>query len=154
MMALPPPHRCSGSVTTMSATLDELAARNADVVQRYLSIFETGAVGDLAAVVAHDVNIHGASSHVSGREHVESAVVTPGLSHCRVRVEDLFSAGDRVVVAFTLTYRHDASGRDVVMSGVKSYRLKDGLIVEFWGETDLYGLLRQLGVVPDQVPAF
>jgi len=138
----------------MSASVADLEARNTAVVRRYLRIFETGDVDELPAVVAHDVNIHGASSRVTGRAHVESSLITPGLSLFRVHIEDLFAAGHRVVVAFTLTYRHDASGRDVVMSGIKSYRLSEGLIVEFWGETDLYGLLRQLGHVPDQLPAF
>jgi len=37
------------------------------------------------------------------------------------------------------------------MTGIMSYRLRDGRIVEFWGETDLCGLLRQAGLVPEQV---
>ena len=79
-------------------------------------------------------------------------MLTPGLSNCRVRVQDLFAAGDRVTAAFTLTYTHDRSGQDLTMIGITSYRLRDGRIVEFWGETDLYGLLRQAGRVPEQVP--
>jgi ketosteroid isomerase-like protein len=71
-----------------------------------------------------------------------------------VRVDDLFAAGDRVTVAFTLTYTHDRTGRDLTMTGVKSYRLHDGRIVEFWGETGLYGLLRQAGLAPEQIPPF
>jgi hypothetical protein len=51
-------------------------------------------------------------------------VVTPGLSNCRVHVDDLFAAGDRVAVAFPVTYTHDRSGRDLAMTGVKSYRLQ------------------------------
>lgn len=80
--------------------------------------------------------------------------MTPGLSNCRVHVDDLFAAEDRVTVAFTLTYTHDRTGRDLTMTGVKSYRLHGGQIVEFWGETDLYGLLRQAGLVPEQIPSF
>ena len=101
-----------------------------------------------------DVEIHGAGQHVRGRRHPQGAVLTPGLSDCRVGIDDLFAAGDRVTVAFTLTYTHDRSGRDLTMTGLKSYRLRDGRIVEFWGETDLYGLLRQAGLVPDQIPQF
>ncbi|MGI3202396.1 ester cyclase [Streptomyces sp. GLT-R25] len=79
--------------------------------------------------------------------------MSPGLSNCRVQVDDLFAAEDRVVTAFTLTYTHDRTGRDLTMSGIKSYRLSEGRIVEFWGETDLYSLLRQLGLVPEEIPA-
>lgn len=89
-----------------------------------------------------------------GRQHPEGAIPTPGLSTCRVPIDDLFAAGDRVTVAFTLTYTHDRTGRDLTMTGIKSYRLEDGKIVEFRGETDLYGLLRQADLVPEEIPAF
>lgn len=136
----------------MTEPTDAVSARNADVVRRYLRVFETGDVAELAALVAEDVLVHGAGQHVQGRRYPEQAVLTPGLSDCRVRVDDLFAAGDRVTAAFTLTYRHDRTGRDLTMTGIKSYRLRDGRIVEFWGETDLYGLLRQAGLVPEQIP--
>lgn len=134
--------------------LGEDAARNAEVVLRYLRVFETRQVSEFELIVAEDVQVHGAGSHVQGRGYPEGSVLSPGLSDCRVRIDDLFAAGDRVTVAATLTYRHDRSGGDVTMSVCKTYRLAGGVIVEFWGETDLYGLLRQLGHVPSQIPEF
>ena len=136
-----------GVMTGDSSTED-----NAAVVRRYLRIFETEDLAELAEVVAEDVVIHGAGVNVRGRANVAGAVHTPGLSHCRLMIDDLYAAGDRVTVAFTNTYRHDRTGRDLVMTGLKSYRLAGGRIVEFWGETDLYGLLRQAGLVPQQIP--
>ncbi|MFD8595657.1 ester cyclase [Kitasatospora sp. NPDC059646] len=138
----------------MSDSPEVISQRNAEVVRRYLRVFETREVDEFEELVAQDVLVHGAGIHGQGRHYPEGAVLTPGLSHCRVQVDDLFSAGDRVTVAFTLTYTHDRSGRDLTMTGVKSYRLRDGRIVEFWGETDLYGLLRQAGLVPEQIPPF
>lgn len=134
--------------------LDETAARNAQVVLRYLRVFETRQVAEFEHLVAEDVHVHGAGGHVQGRSYPEGAVLSPGLSNCRVQVDDLFAAGDRVTAVTTLTYHHDRSGRDVTMSACKTYRLADAMIVEFWGETDLYGLLRQLGHVPAQIPEF
>ncbi|MFJ1754836.1 nuclear transport factor 2 family protein [Kitasatospora sp. NPDC088134] len=129
-------------------------ARNTETVRRYLRVFETRNVAELAELVAEDVLVHGAGIHGRGRHLPEGAVLTPGLSNCRVRVDDLAAAGDRVTVAFTLTYTHDRTGRDLTMTGLKSYRLAGGRIVEFWGETDLYGLLRQAGLVPERIPPF
>ncbi|MFF2627025.1 ester cyclase [Kitasatospora griseola] len=136
----------------MTDSADAISTRNAEVVRRYLRVFESKDVSQLEELVAEDVLVHGAGQHGQGRHYPEGAVLTPGLSNCRVRVDDLFAAGDRVTVAFTLTYTHDRSGRDLTMSGIKSYRLQNGRIVEFWGETDLYGLLRQAGLVPEQIP--
>ena len=134
-----------------AAAAEEL---NSEVVRRYLRVFETRDVAELENLVDENVLVHGAGYHVQGRHYPEGSVLTPGLSDCRVRIDDLFAAADRVTVAFTMTYTHDRSGRDLTMTGLKCYRLHDGRIVEFWGETDLYGLLRQAGLVPEQIPSF
>jgi ketosteroid isomerase-like protein len=139
---------------TALQSLDKAAAANADVVLNYLRVFETGQVADLRHLVAEDVLVHGAGIHAQGRSYPESSILSPGLSNCRVKVDDLFAAADRVTVVATLTYHHDRSGRDVTMTMCKTYRLADGIIVELWGETDLYGLLRQLGHVPAEIPEF
>lgn len=138
----------------MADSAEAVSMRNAEIVRRYLRVFETRDVAEFDELVAQDVVVHGAGFHGQGRQYPVGAVLTSGLSNCRVQVDDLFSAGDRVTVAFTLTYTHDRSGRDLTMTGVKSYRLREGRIVEFWGETDLYGLLRQAGLVPEQIPPF
>ncbi|MFF7936639.1 nuclear transport factor 2 family protein [Streptomyces sp. NPDC007940] len=138
----------------MADSAEAFSMRNAEIVRRYLRVFETRDVAEFDELVAENVVVHGAGFHGQGRQYPVGAVLTSGLSNCRVQVDDLFSAGNRVTVAFTLTYTHDRSGRDLTMTGVKSYRLREGRIVEFWGETDLYGLLRQAGLVPEQIPPF
>lgn len=137
----------------MTTAVSILEKRNTEAVMRYLRIFETREVAALEAFVDPDVVAHGAGTTVRGRHWVEGAVLTPGVSACQVRVDDLFAARDRVTVSFTLTYTHERTGKNLIMTGTKCYRLRDGRIVEFWGETDLYGFLRQAGLVPEQVPA-
>ncbi len=135
-----------------SPGLAAVEERNADVVRRYLRVFETGNVSELEELVDPEVVAHGAGSTVQGRQWVEGAVVAPGLSACLVRIDDLFAARDRVTASFTLRYTHQRTGRELTMTGTKSYRLRDGRIVEFWGETDVYGFLRQAGLVPERIP--
>jgi hypothetical protein len=91
------------------------------------------------------VVIHGAGAHVQGRHHVERAVDQAGLTCIDIDTHELFTAADRVVVYSTQRLRHGATGAEVSLSGLKMYRLAENRIVEFWGETDLYGLMRQLG---------
>jgi ketosteroid isomerase-like protein len=122
-----------------------------DIVRRYLRVFVTGDLHELAALVAPDVVIHGAGTHVQGRHHVERAIQQAGLTCTGIEVHDLFAAADRVVVYSTQRLRHDASGAAVNLSALKMYRVAGNRIVEFWGETDLYGLMRQLGKVPAEV---
>jgi predicted ester cyclase len=40
------------------------------------------------------------------------------------------------------------TGRTINLPGINIFRVRDGLIVEWWSRLDELGLLRQLGVVP------
>ncbi len=122
-----------------------------ECVRRYLQVFVSGDLDELRALVAEDVRIHGAGTHVQGRHYVERSVHQAGLACTGMTVHELFTAADRVVVYFTQHLRHDATGADVTISGLKMYRVEAGRIAEFWGETDLYGLMRQLGKVPAEI---
>ena len=122
-----------------------------EVVRAYLKLFETEDVAGLDALMVEDVQVWGANQYVWDSKAVAGSVAgTPGLSNCRIEIVEFFEAGDRVTVYFRNTYRHDASGRDIQMTGMKMYEVRDGRIVRFWGETDLWGLLRSAGKVPDQ----
>jgi ketosteroid isomerase-like protein len=123
-----------------------------DVVRAYLKLFETQDVGGLDALMAEDVQAWGANQHAQGRQAPAGAIAgSPGLSNCRLEILEFHEAGDRVTVYFRTTYRHDASGRDVQQTGLKMYEVRGGRITRFWGETDLWGLLRAVGKVPEQV---
>ena len=70
-------------------------------------------------------------------------------------IEELFSAGDRVVVRWTGTGTHVAevngippTGKSIRVSGITVHRLTGGKIAETWEVWDTLGFLQQLGVVP------
>lgn len=69
-------------------------------------------------------------------------------------VEDVFAEGDRVVTRWTAkgTHKGDlpdipATGTLVTVTGISIYTVKNGKIVEEWGEWDALGLMQQLGVL-------
>ncbi|MGC4898143.1 nuclear transport factor 2 family protein [Micromonospora echinospora] len=129
-------------------------ARNIEVVKRYLRTFLTKDLAELAEVVDEDVRIYGSGVAVRGRRHPEAAVSSPGLTVLDQEILEIFAAGDRVVVSVAQTYRRDATGATTVQSACKMYRLAGGRIVQFWGEQDTYGLLRGLGLLPDEPITF
>jgi len=69
--------------------------------------------------------------------------------------EFLVAEGDLVVVRETYRLTHTGdflgvtpTGKDVSVTGTEIYRIVDGKIVEQWVETNMLGLMQQLGVIP------
>jgi steroid delta-isomerase-like uncharacterized protein len=132
---------------------------NLAVVRRF---FEVGpSQGDLTAadaLLAPDFTLH-------------TPLPTPGpgiaamnnvITTCRaafhglhVTIDDMMADGDRVTCRFTARGIHQGAfmglpptGKKIEMTGIEIFRLRDGKIVELWGEANLMGLLQQLGVMP------
>jgi predicted ester cyclase len=70
-------------------------------------------------------------------------------------VEDMVAEGDKVVARWTSVGTHDGSfqgippsGKTVTTSGITVFRLENGKIVEEWSESDMLGMLQQLGAIP------
>jgi steroid delta-isomerase-like uncharacterized protein len=75
-------------------------------------------------------------------------------------IEDLVAEGDKVVARWTAKGTHTGdfqgiapSGRVATSSGITIFRIADGRIVEEWSESDMLGLLQQLGAIPSGAPA-
>lgn len=91
-----------------------------------------------------------------GREGVKHffTMLRSAFPDIRITVEDQVAEGDKVVsrVVCRGTHRGEfmglpPTGRQVEYEAIDIVRIIDGQIVEHWGVTDIYGLLRQLGVL-------
>ena len=134
----------------MAETLGQ-QEQNAEVVRRYLRVFETRDLAELRAVMAEDVEIYGAGMSVRGRRNVEQVICADGATVVAQEIVELHACADRVTVAIAQTYRQDRTGKTAVQSACKMYQLTDSVIVKFWGESDLYGLLRGLDLIPGEL---
>ena len=133
--------------------------RNLEVVRRF---FEVGpSSGDLAAADA--LLDPGFSLHTPlptpgpGIGAMNSVITTcrAAFHGLRVTIEDMMADGDRVTCRFTARGVHAGefmglppTGKRIEMTGIEIFRLRDGRIVELWGEANLLGLMRQLGISP------
>ncbi|HEY3189396.1 MAG TPA: ester cyclase, partial [Solirubrobacteraceae bacterium] len=70
-------------------------------------------------------------------------------------IEEIFSAGDRVVVRWTGSGTHvgevngiPPTGKDVRVDAISIFRMDGGKIAEMWEVWDTLGFLQQLGGVP------
>jgi steroid delta-isomerase-like uncharacterized protein len=70
-------------------------------------------------------------------------------------VDDVISQGDDVVARWTATLTHTGdyfgippTNKSATITGMNTWRLKDGMAVEGWVNRDDLQLLQQLGVIP------
>jgi predicted ester cyclase len=73
----------------------------------------------------------------------------------RWSIEDLIAEGDKVAVRLTAQGSHQGdfmgippTGRRATWTETHIVRIVDGQQVEHWGNRDMFGLLQQLGVIP------
>lgn len=69
-------------------------------------------------------------------------------------VDDLIAEDDKVVGKVTAYGKHvgelfgiPATGKDIRVTGIAIWRIRDGKIVAHWHQTDQFGLMLQLGVI-------
>ena len=121
--------------------------------------FENASHGDFDAldgIVAPGYVLH--PEEVRGAEGLKEMVegYRNALSGLRVTIDQQFTEGDYVATRFTIRGTHDGdlmgappTGQRVAFTGITISRCEDGRIAEEWEITDIPGLLRQVGALPD-----
>ena len=74
----------------------------------------------------------------------------------RTTTEQIVAEGDLVAERWHCSFRHTGefmgnkpSNNQVEIDGFGLYRFRDGRIAEFWGLSDAFGLMRQIGALGD-----
>ena len=136
---------------------------NKNIVRRYREIYNANNMDALGEVLAPTFVAHNMLPNVprtlegAKMVHGQTIAVFPD-SH--TTTNDLIAEGDMVVERWTVTMHHTgapffignlpASGTQVEVSGINTYRIADGKIVETWADMDFLGVLQQVGVIPAQ----
>lgn len=103
-----------------------------------------------------------ADGELRGPQQFEGFVrkIRGSFSDMKVNVEDVFGAGDKVVLRWSAVMKHTgdglglpASGRTVNSCGITIARFDGGKIVEGWDNWDQLGMLEQIGVYSPPVAA-
>lgn len=135
---------------------------NKAVVQ---ACFQTGTDGNLDAldaIVAPDYVLHDPSApeDVRGVEGLKQlvAMYRSGVPDLRVTIEHQFTQDDYVATRFTTRGIHAGeimgvppTGKELTITGITISRCRDGKIVEEWEVSDVFGLLQQIGALPEIV---
>lgn len=134
---------------------------NKDLLRRlYDEFVDGGNVKAAAEIVSPDfVND---TNELRGVDAVKAIVLPlreafPDLRHT---INDLVAEGDRVAVRWTMEATHrgpfagiPATGKRVTLRAISIYRFQDGRVAQLWAQVDRFGLMQQLGAVPQATPA-
>jgi steroid delta-isomerase-like uncharacterized protein len=88
------------------------------------------------------------------KEHV--AVVRHAFPNINITAEDMIAEENKVVTRWTIVATHKGefggippTGVQVKFTGILISRIADGKIAEDWENSDVLGLMQQLGVIPN-----
>ena len=133
-------------------------AANEQVVRRFFSeVYEQGQADLLPALVNDDYRDYGHTPPGEGLQGARDdlAALSASFSDRRFAIDEILSDDDRVMVRWTGTMRHTGSlqgeaptGREVTMTGISVYELRDGRISATRNAQDVMGLVRQIGTPP------
>jgi len=134
---------------------------NETLVRRFFEEFCNQRRSDVAdELIAEDYVSHGPQAPpAEGPDGVRERV---GLYQDSVdghwNVEEILSAGDRVIARWTGTGTHrgelmgiEPTGMPIAVDAISIFRISDGKIAEEWTVWDALGLLQQVGAVPAPV---
>lgn len=71
-------------------------------------------------------------------------------------IEDQIAEGDKVVTRWSARGTHNGSlngipptGKTALVTGINTKRIVNGKAIEEWANFDMFGMLRQLGIIPE-----
>ena len=137
------------------------AISNEEVIRRSFAEWNRRNPGYFLEVTTADYALHSPSNNpnpISKWDAVKTLeAFWAGFPDIQFRIEDLITAGDRVIVRFVGSGTHrgefmgiPATGKKIEVSALTIARIENGKVAEEWEELDVFGLLKQIGgeVVP------
>ena len=109
--------------------------------------------GSCAPTIIH----HGLTPGLAGIEGTKRAagMYLAAFPDLHFTFDDFIAEGDKVVVRWTSSGTQQGelmgippTGKKFTATGIEIYRFEGGKIVEHWLESDMLGLLQQLGAIP------
>jgi predicted ester cyclase len=99
--------------------------------------------------ISHDWPAGGPRGPRAFRDYYSA--IRSAVPDARYEVDDLIAEDDKVVVRWRLLGTHQGdfqgiapTGRGIVLKGIAIYRVENGMLMERWVVSDLYGVLEQI----------
>ena len=142
------------------------AEENIQLMRRWFQeVWNEGRVQTVYELLSADgvaTGQRGGDREIRGPEEFEKFMreIRGAFPDIQLKVEDVFGAGDKVVLRWSAIMTHTgdglglpASGRSVRSRGITIARFVDGKVVESWDNWDQLGMFEQIGVYKQPVAA-
>jgi len=126
---------------------------NVALIRRMFDEINKGDLESATDMVSEDCVYHTPAGEVSGREEIKEVMSATRNTFPDERyvIDDVFAAGEKVVVRWTYSGTHQAEYRGVAATGKQVavecagiFRVAEGRIGQIWAYSDYYGLVNQL----------
>lgn len=148
----------------MTFSEEELKEKNKHVARRFYDAFNRHDPEGMSQLVSSNASytFHFAGMPATdwkGRKHFITNIVKafPDIDH---HILDVVAEGDKVALRFNITGTHKgqfqdipATGKKISVSCVNFLTIIDGKIIEEWSNSDMMGLMQQIGAIPVLSPA-
>ncbi len=134
--------------------------QNKAAVREFFACASSGQLDRLEALVSPDYVLHDPAlpEEVRGVDGVRELVESyrGGIAGLAVTIDHQIANGDYVATRYTCRGTHEgdimglpATGRDVTIAGLVISRFRGGKVVEEWEVSDVFGLMQQIGAIPE-----
>jgi steroid delta-isomerase-like uncharacterized protein len=134
--------------------------QNKAAVREFFACASSGELDRLEVFVSPDYVLHDPSlpEEVRGVDGVRELVESyrGGIAGLTVTIDHQIANGDYVATRYTCRGTHEgdimglpATGRDVTIAGLVISRFRGGKVVEEWEVSDVFGLMQQIGAIPE-----
>ena len=134
------------------------AEGNKAAKRKYFDAFNQRNLDAIDELFAPDYVLHiPGNPDLEGPDRLKQMVAASlaSLSDARLIVDDMVAEGDKVATRWTMTALHSGefmgvppTYQPITMQGIIIERFVDGRVAEGWECSDMYGLKKQLGVIP------
>jgi steroid delta-isomerase-like uncharacterized protein len=151
---------CVVVLTAIACTdeCDTTAKNKAIVLSSLEELYNKGNLDSADEFYAGDYiwhNVSGPDVHGSEGMKQHVANVRTAFPDIHITADDMIAEGDKVVTRWTIaaTHKGEVAGypptdSSVLFTGILISRIADGKIVEDWENSDVFGLMQQIGAIP------
>lgn len=128
-----------------------------DFAKSYFDYLDRRDLDGLSTLFDPDVAFHGLAPQVLDREGVKAAMSEffSAFPDSRMPLDDVIVENDRIAMRHSFRGTHKATfqgipatDKPVVVTAIVTVLVRDGKVVEGWLNADIFGMLQQLGVIP------